>query len=104
MFAVIQIGSSQHLVTPKDSITVDRIEGETGKKLSFDKVLLISDQDKTIIGTPIVAKASVTANITAQIQGKKIHVRRFKSKVRYRKHIGFRPQQTKIEIISIKIQ
>ena len=100
MFAVVQIQGKQYKVIKGDVITVERMEGATGESVSFDRVLLVSD--KTIkIGTPVVKGAVVKAKILAQEKGEKMEVRRYKSKVRYRKHIGFRPQITKLEIVSI---
>jgi large subunit ribosomal protein L21 len=101
MFAVIKVGGKQYKVAPKDHIVVDKLVGDEGKDLVFSDVLLTSNEKKIKIGTPIVKGVNVTAKIIKQGKGKKIDVRRYKSKVRYRKGMGFRPQITELEIISV---
>jgi large subunit ribosomal protein L21 len=101
MFAVIEIAGKQYKVQEKDVFDVPHIEESIGKTVIIDKILMISG-DKTVkIGTPYVDKAKVTFKVISQHKGEKINVRRYKSKVRYRKSTGFRPQLTRIEIISI---
>lgn len=100
MFAIVSIGSKQYKVSAGDTIEVDRLVGEVGKSLVFDRVLLTSD-GKTSVGAPTVNGVKVTTKILSHFRGKKLEIRRFKSKVRERKKIGFRPDLTKLEIVSI---
>lgn len=101
MFAVVEIAGKQYRVAVRDIIDASYIEGKVGSSFTFDRVLLVSDDKKTKIGTPIVKGVAVKAKIVSQGKGEKINVRRFKSKVRYRKSRGFRPLLTKLEIVSI---
>ncbi|MEK7141390.1 MAG: 50S ribosomal protein L21, partial [Patescibacteria group bacterium] len=75
--------------------------GEVGDVVTLSEVLLIDEDGKTTLGTPTVKGASVEAKIDAQHRGEKIHVRRFKSKVRERRHIGFRAELTRLQITAI---
>lgn len=102
MFAIIQCTGKQYIVSPNDSITVQHLDGNVGDELNITDVLLVSDDKKTSIGTPYVKGAVVKAKIISQQKGEKITVRRFKSKVRYRKTRGFRPLETEIKIVSIE--
>ncbi len=101
MFAIVNIAGKQYKVAPGQTIIADRLEGDVGDTLTFSEVLLTTDGKATHVGTPKVTGVTVKAKIVAQGKGKKIEVYRFKSKVRYRKHIGFRPSQTKLEILSV---
>lgn len=101
MFCVVSIGGKQYTISVGDSLEVQHIEGKVGDTLTFDRVLLVGDEKKTKIGTPTVKGAKVTAKVTAQGKGEKINVRRFKSKVRYRKSKGFRPLVTTLEILTV---
>ncbi len=103
MFAIVVVGGKQYKVAKGETITVDRLEGTVGDTISLDRVLLVSDGKKTKIGKPTVRGAKVIAKIAAQSKGEKIDVRRFKSKVRVRRHKGFRPQQTQLEITDITV-
>lgn len=100
-YAVVEIGGSQYKVAEGEEIEVDKIDGEKGKKLSFDKVLLVADEKKRKIGSPLVKGAKVTAEILEQFKGKKIRVATYKAKSRYRRVIGHRSQLTKIKINKI---
>ncbi len=101
MFAVVVIGGKQYRVAIGDVLEVERMAGDKGSAVSFDHVLLVSDGKKVKIGTPTVKGVQVKAKILDQAKGEKIDVRRYKSKVRYRKRRGFRPLLTTLEIISI---
>jgi len=101
MFAIVKIQGKQYKLTPEQTIEVDRLEGKAEDGLEFKEVLLINDGKNTTIGAPTVAGAKVKAKIIAQVKGAKLEVRRFKSKVRSRRHRGFRPLFTKLEILSV---
>jgi large subunit ribosomal protein L21 len=101
MFAIVTIAGKQYNVTPGEKIETNHIDGEVGDTLSFDKVLMMVDGEKTQIGTPTVKGAKVSAKVLTQKKGEKVDVRRYKQKVRYRKHVGFRPLITTLEIVSI---
>lgn len=104
MFAIVVIAGKQYRVAKGETITVDRLEGNVGDSVTFDRVLLVSDGKKTKIGKPTVKNANVTAKILAQSKGEKIDVRRFKAKVRVRRSHGFRAFQTQLEITDIAYQ
>lgn len=99
MFAIVRIGNTQYKVAPHDVIMVDKVEGKDGDVIKITDVLLVVDDKKTEVGTPFVKNVVVTVKILAQEQGEKIAVRRYKQKVRYRRHTGFRAQLTKLEVI-----
>jgi len=69
-----------------------------GKKVDLDKVLLIADDDKVMVGTPIVDGAKVVATSQGDGKGKKIIVLKYKPKVRYRKKTGHRQLYTRLTI------
>ncbi len=101
MFAVVAIAGKQYKVSPGQVIMVDRLLGNAGDTMTFDQVFLTDEDGKTTVGTPTIPKIAVKAKIIVQAKGVKIDVFRYKSKVRYRKHRGFRPTETKLEILSI---
>ncbi len=101
MFAIVAIGAKQYKVKTGQSVVVDHMAGKVGETARFTTVLLTHDGTKTTVGAPFIKNTAVTAKVTAQGKGEKINVRRFKSKVRYRRSRGFRPLQTTIQILSI---
>ena len=63
MYAIVEIAGQQFKVTNGQEIFVNRLQGEEGSKVSFDKVLLIDNEGATKVGTPTVAGANVEATI-----------------------------------------
>ncbi len=100
--AVIKTGGKQYLVQEGDILSIEKIEGEKGDKISLKDVLLFVDskQKKTAIGQPTL-KVSVDAEIISQFKGKKISVIKYKPKTRYFKKQGHRQLCTEIKIIKI---
>jgi len=103
-FAVIETGGKQYKVSEGDSIKVEKLPGEhkEGDKITFDKVLLLSDGKETKIGTPYIKGAKIEAVFKEEGKNKKIMVIRFKSKSRYFKKRGHRQPFTKVEVGAIK--
>jgi len=68
MQAVIETGNKQYLIKEGDEILVEKLEGEN---ITLDRVLLIVDGDKILVGRPTVENAKVTARLVAQEKGPK---------------------------------
>lgn len=102
MFAVVQTGGKQYNVTESDVLKVEKLNGAVGDKVNLD-VLLVSDGNKTVAGTPTVKTAEVVAEIVAHGKGDKIVVYKYKPKKNERKKQGHRQPWTEIKIVSIKM-
>ena len=100
-YAVIAISGTQHQIEENQKITVDSLNLKEDEKSSTDQVLLTVNEDKIKIGTPTVKDASVEFKVIKNFQGEKLKVFKYKSKSRYRKTRGFRPQLTEIQITKI---
>lgn len=103
-FAVIETGGKQYKVSKGSIVSIEKLKEEykEGDKVVFDKVLLVDDEGKTLIGEPYIEKAKVTAEFIEEGRGKKIAVMRFRAKSRYFKNKGHRQPYTKVRIISLK--
>lgn len=103
MFAVIETGGKQYLVQEGQTLKIEKISGDAGTEITFDKVLLLANEDGTEvkIGTPYLEGASVTASVEAQGRSKKIRVVKFKRKVRYKRVHGHRQHQTKVKMKTV---
>lgn len=98
--AVIQTGGKQYLVQEGETIRVELIK-DTGKSLSFEPLLLL-DGEQANIGTPILDKNKVTADVVeADVQADKVTSIRYKSKKRVHKVRGHRQHQTVLKITKI---
>ncbi len=102
MYAVIETGGKQYRVQQGDTIFIEKLDANDGDKVSFDKVLLISNEGKVEAGKPYVQNAKVEASVIESGKAKKIIVFKYKAKKNYRKKQGHRQPYTKIKIESIK--
>ncbi|HPA14638.1 MAG TPA: 50S ribosomal protein L21 [Desulfobacterales bacterium] len=102
MYAVISSGGKQYKVQQGDVLRFEKISGEVGNPVSFDKVLMFSDGDKVEIGQPVLENAAVRGHIVEQGKAKKILVFKYKRRKRYRRKQGHRQQYTAIRIDSIE--
>ncbi|MFP4532323.1 MAG: 50S ribosomal protein L21 [Desulfobacterales bacterium] len=101
MYAVIATGGKQYRVKEGDVVRIEKMPGNVGESLAFDKVLLLSDGNELNIGEPTVPNASVNARIVEQGKGKKVLVFKYKRRKRYRRKQGHRQPFTAVQIDSI---
>lgn len=99
--AVIETGGKQYLVAPKDKLVLEKLPGEAGETVVFDKILLTTDGDKVSIGKPYVAGSKVTGKVLAQQRGEKLTIFKYRAKSRYRRKTGHRQSETVVEIQTI---
>ncbi len=102
MFAVIRSGGKQYKVAKNDVIAVEKLKGEAGSKVTLGEVLMLGKADKVTVGAPLVAGASVAAEILEQTRAKKIIVFKKKRRKDYRRKQGHRQDLTVLRIIAIE--
>ncbi|MEK7521163.1 MAG: 50S ribosomal protein L21 [Patescibacteria group bacterium] len=98
MFAVIETGGKQYRVSSEQKIKVEKLNGENGGAVVFDKILLLADGEKIKIGAPYVEGAGVAGEILNQGRDKKKIVFKYHSKNRFRKKKGHRQHFTEVKI------
>lgn len=96
-YAVIKTGGKQYKVSEGDVIEIDRLPQENGK-VTFADVLLYVTDDSVKIGKPTVTGEKVEGTLVENFKGEKLRVSKYKSKVRYRKTIGFRASLSRVKI------
>lgn len=101
MYAVIETGGKQYRVQEGDTLFVEKLDVEEGNKVSFDKVLILSNEGEVSVGSPYVEGAKVEANVLGQGKAKKIIVFKYKAKKNYKKKQGHRQPYTKVQIEKI---
>jgi len=102
MYAIIESCGRQYKVTEGDIVFFEKLEAEEGKKITFDNVVLVSDEKKIEVGTPYVKGVKVEGKVVSHGKGKKILVYKYKAKKNYRRTQGHRQPYTKVEITKIK--
>ncbi|MHA1566851.1 MAG: 50S ribosomal protein L21 [Alphaproteobacteria bacterium] len=101
MYAVIQTGGKQYRVAPGDVITVERLTGEPGGSIVFDRVLMVGEGDSPTIGRPMVDGATVSATVLEQARGPKIIVFKKHRRKGYRRTAGHRQDLTVLRITDV---
>lgn len=102
MYAVIETGGKQYAVSAGEEIRVEKLAGEVGDSIQFDKVIAVSDDDGNLT-TGSDVTATVAGTISDQGRAKKIIVFKFKRRIMYRRRIGHRQHFTQVKIESITV-
>ena len=102
MYAVIESCGKQYKVAEGDVVFFEKLDVEEGKKVTFDKVILVSEDGKVQVGNPYVKGIKVEGKVISHGKAKKIIVFKMKAKKNYRRKQGHRQPYTKVEITSIK--
>ena len=103
MYAVVQTGGKQYRVAQGDIICVEKLNAEVGSTVTLDEVLIVGGAAETVIGTPFVEGAAVTAEVLEQGKAKKVIIFKYKAKKDYRRKKGHRQPFTKLAIKSIAV-
>ncbi|MDN7245870.1 50S ribosomal protein L21 [Planococcus shenhongbingii] len=102
MYAIIETGGKQIKVEAGQEIYVEKLNGEAGDVITFDKVLFVGGEDAKV-GVPFVEGATVTAKVEKHGKQKKITVFKYKAKKNYHKKQGHRQPYTKLTVDAINL-
>jgi large subunit ribosomal protein L21 len=101
MYAVLETGGKQYRVSTGDTLEIERLEVEAGKPVTFDRVLLLSNDGKVSVGSPTVTGAKVLADVVEHKRGDKVVTFKMKRRKGYHKTIGHRQELTVVKITNI---
>lgn len=102
MYALIETGGKQYRVEKDSVLFIEKLDAAEGDTVTFEKVLLISNEGNVQVGSPLVANAKVTGKVVKQGRSKKITVFKYKPKKNYKKKQGHRQPFTRVVIESIE--
>ncbi|MFP4082576.1 MAG: 50S ribosomal protein L21 [Candidatus Aminicenantes bacterium] len=101
MFAVIRTGGKQYRIQEGDILEVEKLNTKESQKVVFSEVLLIEDKENTLIGTPLVEKAQVKAEVLENFKDEKVIIFKKKRRKRYKLKRGHRQPLTRVRIDEI---
>lgn len=102
MYAIVKTGSKQYRVQPGDVVEVELLDGEQGKEIALEEVLLIADGDNVTVGRPTVVGARVTAEVVdPDKKAKKVIAFKFRRREHYHRKRGVRAHHTILKIKEI---
>ena len=98
MYAVVGSGGKQYRIQEGETFRIEKIPGDVGTDVAFDKVLMFSDGENVKIGQPVLDDVAVQGHIVEQGKARKIIVFKYKKRKRYRRKQGHRQQFTAVRI------
>lgn len=102
MYAIIRDRGAQYRVEPGQVLDVALMEAEPGTEITLNEVLLVGGGDEVKVGAPLIANASVVAEVIGEVRGEKIVVFKYRRKKRYRRRTGHRQDYTRLAIKEIR--
>ena len=102
MYAVVATGGKQYKVQEGEILRVEKLAGEIGSQVAFDRVLMLSDGETVKVGQPVLEGVLVKGHIIEQGKNKKILVFKYKRRKRYRRKQGHRQLFTAVKIDAIE--
>jgi large subunit ribosomal protein L21 len=102
MFAVIRTGGKQYRIAANDMLQVERLPGEPGERVTFAEVLALGG-DEPRLGAPLVAGATVTAEIVEQGRGEKVIIFKKRRRHNSRRKNGHRQHFTLVRVTDIEL-
>jgi large subunit ribosomal protein L21 len=102
MYAVIVTGGKQYKVAEGEYLKIEKLEVATGESVTFDRVLLVANGDDVNIGAPVVAGATVKAEVISQGRHDKVRIIKFRRRKHHMKRMGHRQWFTEIKITGIQ--
>ena len=103
MYAVIETGGKQYRVEVGTELEVELLEAEPGATITIDRVRLVADGDESAIGRPVVADATVEADVVRRDRGEKLISFKYRPKARSRVKKGHRQELTVLRITDVKL-
>jgi large subunit ribosomal protein L21 len=97
-FAIVESGGKQYRVIEGRAIEVDRLPVEAGKKFDIERILLMSDGDDVLVGTPLVSDILVKVTVVDHVKGPKIDRFKYRPKKRIRVRGGHRQHYTRLMV------
>lgn len=101
MFAVIHTGGKQYRVAAADQIEIERLPGDEGDAIAFDRVLMVGGDAGVTVGAPTVEGATVAAEIVRHSRGKRLIAFKKRRRQNSRRTRGHRQDLTVVRITDI---
>lgn len=101
MYVIVDIQGQQFKVQQGQKLVVHRLKADEGSEVEFEKVMLVDNDGKIKVGTPVIDGAKVVAEVLSHVKGDKVLVFKKKRRKGYRKLNGHRQQFSQIKVKEI---
>lgn len=102
MYAVIKTGGKQYRVKAGDELVIEKLEAQEGESVTFEEVLAVGEGDALKVGQPLVAGATVKADVLEQGRHRKVIIFKKRRRQGYQVKRGHRQHYTRVKITDIK--
>ncbi|MEW9898772.1 50S ribosomal protein L21 [Chitinivorax sp. PXF-14] len=102
MYAVIKTGGKQYKVAIGEKLKVEQIPADIDSQIVLDQVLMVADGEDIVLGTPVVAGATVKATVVSHGRGEKVRIFKMRRRKHYQKRQGHRQNFTELRIDAIE--
>ena len=103
MYAIVEIAGKQYKVEKDQTISVDKLEKQENETFNLESVLLVADENNTVVGKPFVQNAKITAQFLGNVKGDKVRGMKFKRRKNYSRLVGHRQNYSQIKITELSL-
>ncbi len=103
MYAIVEISGKQYRVEKDATINVDLLDKNANDELIIDRILMVSADDKVMIGQPYLKNVKITAKVIGDIKGEKVRGIKFMKRKRYERTLGHRQNYSQIKINEVTV-
>ncbi len=104
MYAIIESGGKQYRISEGEKVRIEKLSGNEGEEIALGGVLVINDGERTLVGSPYIEGAQVTAKVVAQAKARKVTVFKYKRRKDTKKKKGHRQPYTQVMIEKIQME
>jgi large subunit ribosomal protein L21 len=101
MYAVIKTGGKQYRVAAGETLKVERLVADIGADVTLDQIVAIGSGADLVLGAPLVAGATVVANVVSHGRHPKVRIFKMHKRKHYQKRQGHRQNFTEIRISAV---
>ncbi|MBN1944262.1 MAG: 50S ribosomal protein L21 [Bradymonadales bacterium] len=102
MYAIVETGGKQYRAEVGKVLDVELLDAGEGDGVEFDRVLLLTDESGTRVGTPTVEGARVKAQVMGTVKGPKVRIYKMRRRKGYRKQAGHRQGYSRVKVTAIE--
>jgi len=103
MYAIVEIAGKQYKVEKDATLNVDKLDKNENDDLIIDKILMVSGDDKVMIGQPYLKNVTITAKVIGDIKGDKVRGIKFQKRKRHERTLGHRQNYSQIKISELTV-
>lgn len=103
MYAIVEVAGKQYKVEKDMTVNVNKIDKPQGDDITLEKVLMVVDGEKSLVGAPYLSNVKISAKVMGVSRGKKVRGVKFKKRKNYTRTMGHTPEFTMLKIGDVTV-